>query len=86
LEASTNGHHQAAKGCEAKRPEGAERREAQAHDRQPAEEHPPRAPEAGHRLEDRNRDQIYAIASKEGIEGRSRMGKWELIDAIRRKR
>jgi hypothetical protein len=41
---------------------------------------------AGHKLEDRNREQIYEIAAKEGIEGRSRMGKWELIDAIRRKR
>jgi hypothetical protein len=40
----------------------------------------------GHRLEDRNREQIYAIAAKEKIPGRSRMGKWELIDAIRRKR
>jgi hypothetical protein len=41
---------------------------------------------AGHRLEDRNREQIYAVAAKEGIPGRSKMGKWELIDAIRRKR
>lgn len=41
---------------------------------------------AGHKLEDRNREQIYEIASKEGIEGRSKMGKWELIDAIRKKR
>jgi ribosome assembly protein YihI (activator of Der GTPase) len=41
---------------------------------------------AGHRLEDRNRQQIYEIAQKEGIPGRSRMGKWELIDAIRKKR
>lgn len=41
---------------------------------------------AGHKLEDRNREQIYEVAAKEGISGRSRMGKWELIDAIRRKR
>jgi hypothetical protein len=41
---------------------------------------------AGHRLEDRNREQIYEIAAKEGIPGRSKMGKWQLIDAIRRKR
>ncbi|MGH2982486.1 MAG: Rho termination factor [Solirubrobacterales bacterium] len=41
---------------------------------------------AGHKLEDRNREQIYEIASKEGVRGRSKMGKWELIDAIRRKR
>jgi hypothetical protein len=41
---------------------------------------------AGHRLEDRNRQQLYEIAAKEGISGRSKMGKWQLIDAIRRKR
>ena len=41
---------------------------------------------AGRRLEDRNRDQIYAIAAKEGISGRSKMGKWDLIDALRRSR
>ena len=38
---------------------------------------------AGHALEDRNREQLYEIAKKEGIPGRSKMGKWELIDAIR---
>ena len=41
---------------------------------------------AGHRLEDRNRRQLYEIAKKEGIEGRSKMGKWDLIDAIRKRR
>jgi hypothetical protein len=41
---------------------------------------------AGHDLQDRNREQIYAIAVREEISGRSKMGKWELIDAIRRKR
>jgi len=41
---------------------------------------------AGHRLEDRNRQQLYEIAQKENIEGRSKMGKWELIDAIRKRR
>ena len=45
-----------------------------------------RGGQAGRRLEDRNREQIYAVAAKEGIRGRSKMGKWELIDAIRRKR
>ena len=45
-----------------------------------------RGGQAGHRLEDRNRQQIYEIAQKEGIPGRSSMGKWELIDAIRKKR
>jgi hypothetical protein len=41
---------------------------------------------AGHRLEDRNREQLYEIAKKEGIPGRSKMGKWDLIEAIRRAR
>ena len=41
---------------------------------------------AGHRLEDRNRQQLYEIAKKENVPGRSRMGKWELIDAIRKRR
>jgi hypothetical protein len=39
---------------------------------------------AGHALEDRNRKQLYERARELGIEGRSKMGKWELIDAIRR--
>jgi hypothetical protein len=38
---------------------------------------------AGRALEDRNREQIYEVAQKMGIPGRSKMGKWELIDAIR---
>jgi Rho termination factor-like protein len=38
---------------------------------------------AGHDLEDRNRTQLYAEAKKLEIPGRSKMGKWELIDAIR---
>lgn len=37
----------------------------------------------GHDLEDRNREQIYEVAKKQNIRGRSRMGKWELIEAIR---
>src|SRR5438034_10079654 len=45
-----------------------------------------RGGEAGHALEDRNRQQLYEIAKKEGIPGRSKMGKWELIDAIRERR
>jgi hypothetical protein len=40
----------------------------------------------GHALEDRNRQQLYEIAKRENIAGRSRMGKWDLIEAIRRKR
>lgn len=39
---------------------------------------------AGHALEDRNRQQLYELAKKRNIPGRSRMGKWELIDALRR--
>ena len=38
---------------------------------------------AGHALEDRNRQQLYETARELGIKGRSKMGKWELIDAIR---
>jgi hypothetical protein len=40
----------------------------------------------GHALEDRNRQQLYALAKKHDIPGRSKMGKWELIEAIRKKR
>jgi hypothetical protein len=42
-----------------------------------------RGGEAGHALEDRNRQQLYELAKERGIPGRSKMGKWELIDAIR---
>ena len=45
-----------------------------------------RSGEAGHKLEDRNREQLYEIAKKQRIPGRSRMGKWDLIKAIRRAR
>jgi ribosome assembly protein YihI (activator of Der GTPase) len=41
---------------------------------------------AGHALEDRNREQLYEIAKQEQIPGRSKMGKWDLIEAIRRAR
>jgi hypothetical protein len=41
---------------------------------------------AGHALEDRTRPQLYEEAKKLGIEGRSKMGKWDLIEAIRRAR
>jgi hypothetical protein len=40
--------------------------------------------EAGHALEDRNRQQLYEVARKKGIPGRSKMGKGELIRAISR--
>jgi hypothetical protein len=39
---------------------------------------------AGHALEDRNRQQLYELAKDKEIPGRSRMGKWDLIDAIRK--
>jgi hypothetical protein len=40
----------------------------------------------GHALEDRNREQLYELAKQQDIPGRSKMGKWELIDALRKKR
>jgi hypothetical protein len=39
---------------------------------------------AGHALEDRNRQQLYEVAQKKNIPGRSKMGKSELIRAIRK--
>jgi hypothetical protein len=39
---------------------------------------------AGRALEDRNREQIYEVAKRKGIPGRSKMGKWDLIKAIRK--
>jgi hypothetical protein len=39
---------------------------------------------AGTALEDRIRAQLYEQAKKLNIPGRSRMGKWDLIRAIRR--
>ena len=41
---------------------------------------------AGHALEDRNRQQLYELAKEMNIAGRSKMGKWDLIEAIRRAR
>jgi hypothetical protein len=41
---------------------------------------------AGHALEDRNREQLYELAKKQNIPGRSKMGKWDLIDALRKSR
>jgi Rho termination factor, N-terminal domain len=43
-----------------------------------------RAGEAGRSLDDRNRQQLYELAQKKGIEGRSKMGKAELIAALRK--
>jgi hypothetical protein len=42
--------------------------------------------EAGHSLEDRSRQQLYDLAREQSIAGRSKMGKWELIDALRARR
>jgi hypothetical protein len=38
----------------------------------------------GRALQDRTRTQLYEEAKRKGIRGRSRMGKWELIEALRR--
>jgi hypothetical protein len=40
----------------------------------------------GRALEDRNRTQLYEVAKQKGIAGRSKMGKWDLIEAIRKSR
>jgi hypothetical protein len=45
-----------------------------------------RGGEAGHALEERNRQQLYEIAKEQNIQGRSKMGKWDLIRAIRKAR
>jgi hypothetical protein len=45
-----------------------------------------RGGQAGRALEDRNRQQLYEVAKERNIAGRSKMGKWELIDAIRASR
>jgi hypothetical protein len=45
-----------------------------------------RGGEAGHALEDRNRQQLYEIAKEMEIPGRSKMGLWDLIEAIRKAR
>jgi hypothetical protein len=43
-----------------------------------------RGGQAGQRYEDRTRQQLYEVAQKRNIRGRSKMGKWELIEALRR--
>jgi hypothetical protein len=43
-----------------------------------------RSGKPGQALEDRNREQLYEIAKERDIPGRSKMGKWDLIDAIRK--
>ena len=44
----------------------------------------PRGGTPGRNLEDRTRQDLYEVAKKRGVEGRSKMGKWDLIKAIRR--
>ncbi len=38
----------------------------------------------GHNLEDRTRTDLYEVAKRKNIPGRSKMGKWDLIEAIRK--
>jgi hypothetical protein len=38
---------------------------------------------AGRSLEDRTREQLYELAQKRNLRGRSKMGKWDLIRALR---
>jgi hypothetical protein len=40
----------------------------------------------GHSLEDRTRQELYEVAKKKNIAGRSKMGKWDLIQALRQSR
>ena len=42
-----------------------------------------RGGQAGHALEDRNRQQLYELAQEKQIRGRSKMGKAQLIRALR---
>jgi hypothetical protein len=43
-----------------------------------------RGGEPGRALEDRTRQDLYEVAKRRGIPGRSKMGKWDLIKAIRK--
>jgi Rho termination factor, N-terminal domain len=38
----------------------------------------------GHGYADRTRQDLYEIAKRRNIPGRSKMGKWELIEALRK--
>jgi hypothetical protein len=42
--------------------------------------------DAGHALEDGSRQQLYDLARQKDIPGRSKMGKWDLIEALRKAR
>jgi hypothetical protein len=39
----------------------------------------------GRNLEDRTRQDLYELARKRNIAGRSKMGKWELVEALRKR-
>ena len=39
---------------------------------------------SGHAYEDRTRTELYEIAKQKEIPGRSKMGKWDLIRALRK--
>ena len=39
---------------------------------------------SGHPLENRTRQELYDAAKRKGIPGRSKMGKWDLIEALRK--
>jgi hypothetical protein len=43
-----------------------------------------RGGQPGRALEDRNRQQLYELAKQRDIPGRSKMGKWDLIKALRK--
>jgi hypothetical protein len=43
-----------------------------------------RGGQAGHAYEDRTRQELYEVAKRLGVPGRSKMGKWDLIKAIRK--
>lgn len=43
-----------------------------------------RGGKSGRNLEDRTRQDLYEVAKRKNIAGRSSMGKWDLIKAIRK--
>jgi hypothetical protein len=45
-----------------------------------------RGGQMGHALADRNRQQLYETAKRMDIPGRSKMGKWDLIREIEKRR
>jgi hypothetical protein len=80
-----HGVHQTGRSCQTQREESSSGGQAQAHDREPPEERPPRPGttglpkpaarrEAGRKLEDRTREQLYELAKRRHVPGRSKMG------------